>query len=336
MKPKWNLDWIRLIAALLVVVVHTDPFADWNPTIDFLFTHVFCRIAVPIFLMITGYYVLPKSCENPAYLIRYTKKILKLYGICILLYLPVNIYTFFQTGGSDFSFFRDLLCNGTFYHLWYFPALLLGIWIVFFFLKRKEKIGVVVFFVLFLLGLLGDSYYGVIESLAGIKMFYSMIFSVWDYTRNGLFYVPIFLYLGYYFSKITWQLPKSKNILLFLYFLFCMELEGFLLNQLQIQRHDSMYILLIPVMIFLFPLLLRNQNSNQKIRNLAMWIYIIHPLMIIVVRGFAKVTHLESIFIEQNFLHFLCVMILSMGWGILINKLKCFHANHADRIHIIV
>ena len=49
---------------------------------------------------------------------------------------------------------------------------------------------------LYLIGLGGESYYGLISNIPVLSTFYRGIFQVFDYTRNGLFYVPLFLLLG--------------------------------------------------------------------------------------------------------------------------------------------
>ena len=43
------LDAFRLIAALLVVAIHTSPLASLSPDADFLLTRVAGRLAVPFF-----------------------------------------------------------------------------------------------------------------------------------------------------------------------------------------------------------------------------------------------------------------------------------------------
>ena len=52
------LDRFRLLAAVLVVCNHTSPLEDLSPTADFLLTRVLARIAVPFFLMVSGYFLL--------------------------------------------------------------------------------------------------------------------------------------------------------------------------------------------------------------------------------------------------------------------------------------
>ena len=51
------LDRMRLLAAILVVAIHTAPLSSYCPTLDFWLTRVLARLAVPFFFMITGYFL---------------------------------------------------------------------------------------------------------------------------------------------------------------------------------------------------------------------------------------------------------------------------------------
>ena len=52
------IDNFRLAAALLIVAIHTAPLASFSPTVDFLVTYCFGRVAVPFFFLVTGFFVL--------------------------------------------------------------------------------------------------------------------------------------------------------------------------------------------------------------------------------------------------------------------------------------
>lgn len=70
---------------------------------------------------------------------KYLLKTGALYGVSILLYLPVMIYAgYFREGGVFPTFLSDLLFNGTFYHLWYLPGAMLGMCIVALLVKSAE------------------------------------------------------------------------------------------------------------------------------------------------------------------------------------------------------
>ena len=146
---------------------------------------------------------------------------------------------------------KDIFINGTLYHLWYFPALILGLWITYFFMKKlgKQKTFLVTI-ILYLVGLFGDSYYGITEMSGIVTNIYNGIFYIFDYTRNGVFLVPLFLFLGY-MVKTNKESKKYDSYLSLLFFI-CMTFEAIILQHFNLQRHDSMYLFLIPLMFFLF------------------------------------------------------------------------------------
>lgn len=319
-----DIDTFRLIAAIFIIAIHTYPLSSINEYVDFIFTHIFCRIGVPFFLIVTGYFVLPKALQDRKELIKYTIKIVKLYIICILLYLPVNIYSGKLNEISIIGILKEILINGTFYHLWYFPALILGIWITYLIIKNiKNNNSIYIVLGLFIIGLFGDSYYGISEKFEFIKNIYSVIFSIFDYTRNGLFFVPIFLYSGYRMKYKQWKISKNQNIIYIFIFLILMIIEGLILHHFKLQRHDSMYIMLIPTILMIFNIIIQNeQNNNKTIRNIATIIYIMHPIFIIVVRGIAKVIHLQNIMINNSVVHYLSVVIMTVIFSISLEKIK--------------
>lgn len=320
-----SLDKFRLIAAILIIAIHTYPLSSINENIDFVFTHIFCRIGVPIFLMITGYFILPKAIENRKNLVKYTIKILKIYAICIILFLPVDIYAGKLKGIGILQIFKAIFLDGTFYHLWYFPALILGIWITYFIIKniKSNKTTFFIVLILFIIGLFGDSYYGITEKLSITKNIYEIIFKIFNYTRNGIFYVPIFLYLGYIIKSKRIKIDRNKNLIFILIFTILMIVEGLILHHFNLQRHDSMYIMLIPTMIYVFNFIIQNNNENNKrLRNIATTIYVMHPMFIIVVRGIAKIVHLQNLMIYNSIVHYLLVVILTVGFSIVFEMTK--------------
>ena len=316
---KLDMDKFRIISAVLIIAIHTFPFLSINETFDFIFTHIICRIGVPFFLMVTGFFVLPKAIEDRKNLIKYTIKIIKIYVICMILYLPINIYAGQLSNIGIVEILKNIFINGTFYHLWYFPALILGIWITYLLIKHfNSKIVIVSVSLMYIIGILGDSYFGIVEKSEVVLGIYNCIFKVSEYTRNGLFYVPIFLSLGYSFNKTEWIISKKNKVILLVVSVTFMILEGVSLHYLNFQRHDSMYFMLIPVMIAIFSLILQaNASNNKKLRNIATIIYIIHPMMIILIRGIAKVVNFENIMIDNTLIHYVLVVISSVLFSII-------------------
>lgn len=319
-----SFDFIKLFMAFLIVAIHVFPFSSISLEFDFFFTRVFCRIGVPFFLMTTGYFVLYRAINDSKVLREYTIKILKLYGICMLIYLPINLYAQSFQGVGILKILQAIFFNGTFYHLWYFPALILGIWIVYFLITRIKRRKLVFCIVLFLyfVGLLGDSYYGVTSSSFLLHQIYNILFTVFDYTRNGMFYVPIFLYLGYFIHNSATRKSCKNYFIWFVLFLILMLIEGGVLHSLGLQRHDSMYLFLIPLMYCFFSWIQQISVGNYKnLRELATIIYIVHPLVIIGVRVLSRIPNL-SFLDTQSIVNYLAVVFCSILFGVLVERCR--------------
>ena len=347
-----GLDYFKLAAAFLVAAIHTSPFASFSADADFIFTRVIARVAVPFFFMVTGYFLLPQYVFGRSMdmrpLMRSLKKLLYLYAAAVLLYLPVNLYAGQIQDLGVWAFFRMLLVDGTFYHLWYLPAAVLGVWIVWF-LGRKVpyKVLLGISFVLYLIGLFGDSYYGAAEQVPVLVKVYDVLFMVSSHTRNGLFYAPVFLVMGAGLSQrkpmggsegchvvaagkragrgkhagekeraergaCTGRGGIAVNMAGLILSAVLMTAEGLWLRGLNLQRHDSMYIMLPFVMFFLFRIFLTVRCKPVKsLRTISTWIYLLHPLCIILVRGGAKAAHMEGLFVDNSLVHYLAVCAVS-------------------------
>ena len=268
-----TLDLFRLAAVLLVVMNHTSPLADVSAMADFWLTRVLARVAVPFFLMTTGYFL---SRNHWAGVGRQLKKLCLLYGVCILLYLPVNLYAGSFTGPADVL--RKLLVDGTFYHLWYFPATILGIVIARWLSRLGLRVALPVAALLYLIGLGGDSYYGLVSQIPLLRTLYDGIFTLCGYTRNGLFFAPLFLLLGA--AGRRWN--QKLSLAGFFLSLAAMSAEGLWLHRMDVQRHDSMYLALPLCIVCLFSLLLGgNKGESRKVREFSTAMYVLHPLYIL-------------------------------------------------------
>lgn len=341
-----GIDLFRVPAALLVVAIHTSPLAAINASADFFLTRVLARLAVPFFFMITGQFILSdyvlsndKSCKKKALvkIWKYSRKILLLYGCAILIYLPIGIYAGHYENLTIQSVLKMLIFDGTFYHLWYFPACVTGIGIVCL-LRRFFERRQVLFLtgLLYLAGLFGDSYFGIALKIPAIAAIYEKGFQVWSYTRNGLFMAPVFLMLGVTASDHYRKDKKAQgkkmhyNIAGFVCSFLLMTIEAFALRFFEFQRHDSMYMMLIPASLFLYQMLLylpalsdAERKNYTMLRTATLWIYILHPAMIIVVRVIAKISGF-LLLVNDPLIHYFCVAALSAVFSLLLAYLLTY------------
>ena len=320
-----GIDLSRMFAAFLAVAVHTYPLSSVSVELNFILVHVFGRTVVPFFMMTTGYFLLPKYFDRRGQsfdaIFRFIGKLGLLYIGATLLYLPVSIYTGYYSGDNVFFiFFRNLMIDGTFYHLWYLPAVILGVLIVYA-MSRKCSLPLTfgVSAVLYLFGMLGDNYYGLTANIPILHTIYETGFQVFTYTRNGLFFAPVFLTMGALIAGQKRPLSKRINTIGFIISMLFMSIEGMLLNHFDIPRHTSMYLALLPCMFFLFGLIKSHQGKRSFfMRDTSMWIYILHPLLIVALRGGARMIGLLDQLTQNSIIFFLLVSGLSLIFAALI------------------
>lgn len=319
-------DAFKWLAAFLVVAIHTSPLESVWPYGDFLLTRIAARLAVPFFFMLTGYFTVQVRKTE--------KKMFLLYLGVTCLYLPVQIYKYM--GGETFTagrILKDIFFDGTFYHLWYLPACMLGLVLMTLLLKCGKENALAISILLYVIGLLGDSYFGLVRLSPFLSKVYDGMFTCFSYTRNGIFMAPLFLLLGRLFREqekkwkrnkdkkpgaaVIWNNRLEKELILFLCSFVLMIQEALLLHDTDWQKHDSMYLFLPLCSYHLFAFLrcvneraLPSERSGKQADSLwlkgPMYIYFLHPLVIILVRGCAKVIKMPAL-VECSPLYYLCV-----------------------------
>ena len=348
-----GIDVFRLVAAVLIITIHTSPLADLSETGDFILTRIVARVAVPFFFVTSGFFLISRYHYRTAKLCAFVKKTLLIYGAAIALYIPINLYNgYFKMEYLLPNLIKDIVFDGTLYHLWYLPASVIGGMIAWGLVKKLDyRKAFAAAAVLYLVGLFGDSYYGVIGNVPVCSGFYALIFQVSDYTRNGIFFAPVFFIMGGFIAdysdrgenkseiasdqsgrersesgkrtpaKIHYRenMFDKKILVAGVYFVLSMALmlvEGLVLHHFQVQRHDSMYVFLLPCVYFLFLVLMQFRGKRYVwLRDLSLIVYLIHPMMIVVIRMFAKVLHLQGLLVDNSVVHFLAVTVASVVFG---------------------
>jgi len=334
-----GIDYFRMAAAFMVIAIHIAPFSYWNRDLDFLLTYCLFRVAVPFFFMTTGYFVLAPYVKSgfrrKRSFYKFMVKNTALYLAVTALYLPLTIYSGNLPQGF-FGWMKGLLFDGTFYHLWYFPAVLVGCLLVAALLgpgRRGLRFGdltgkcegnrnfritlgtaVVITVIAYIIGLFGDSYYGAIQGIGWMEAAYQGIFQISSYTRNGIFFAPVFLLLGTGIACMERMRPKRVCVWGLALSALLLVGEGFLTYSLKWQRHNSMYLFLVPLMYFLFQLLLLIPGKAPAFcRNGSLILYVIHPAVIVVLRGTAKAAGLKELLIDHAFIQYILVCAVSMA-----------------------
>ncbi|WP_430608190.1 alanine racemase [Enterococcus sp. DIV2379] len=317
MKKNQGIEQFRVILAMMVVAIHCLPLHRLWPNGDILITLTLFRIAVPFFFMISGYYVFSDLATQNSYPARqriwlFIKKQLQVYLIATLLFLPIAWYSGILGLNMPLdTFIQTLLVNGILYHLWYFPAIITGGLLVMGLLTRLSFKQV--FFIavgLYVVGLGGDSWSG-LAAQTPITPLYSLIFQLLDGTRNGIFFAPLFLILGVLARRFAKKPASPHRYSYLMISLICLLLESYLLHHFTTPKHDSMYVFLPFVLLFLFPIIQQWQAPMiwKQAGRLSLWLYLLHPYTIAVTHFLSQKLPL----LQNNLINFLVVLGLTIG-----------------------
>ncbi len=310
----YGIDIIKLICAFLIIPIHVEPFSDAlfsnANTLNFFFTKIICRIAVPFYFAASGFLLFRNMNVRQIdweRIKRYCFKLLRLFGLWNLLLF---------IGGKG--------------HLWYLSATVVGVICVSLCFHWHIKMRVIVLLALGLygVGLLGDSYYGFIESFRAYALFdyalkgYEYFFRV---TRNGLFMGFPFLLIGSIFALKKIRIKPILAALGFVVSMSLMIVEAYFLQNLGGSKDHNMYLSLIPVTFFLFALAISielNHNSRyEKMQIIAMLIYYIHLMVSVCIAPVFDVV-LKFVGIDLHPFCFLGTVLVTVLTAMLILKLS--------------
>lgn len=280
------LTLLQYLLAIGVLVVHSGSLFP-DPLARFIAKSLYGRLAVPVFLVSSAYFLSKKEQEKSGATSLHFKRLAMTYLKWSLFYLPYAMAYFLSLDLPIYllpiALLVALLYLGTCYQLWYLPALFLGHFLV----KAGRKVWSskalwLVASSLYLLGSL-ETYTGYLEGTA-LGAAYQAYASIFVTSRNGLFYVPVFLLLGqaladHETSDFLTKQPARK--LLFALFVWFVE-AGFVYVR---QGLDKNFFLVLPlVALFLVNWCLKSDIqlpvSTKSLRSVSYYLYFLHPLFI--------------------------------------------------------
>ena len=143
-KKNYNsIDLFKWITAILIIYMHVEAFYNTEPYCFFnsQIHEIIFRSAVPVFFIISGF-LLAVSGDFLVKIKVYMIKILRLYCIWTLIYMPVTLYSYFTDEYSAYEnmliFLRGFLFMGEqrySWHLWYLLSLFFALLFIYFIFK---------------------------------------------------------------------------------------------------------------------------------------------------------------------------------------------------------
>lgn len=285
----YQVDVMRFVCAILVISIHTSALYSFGDIPGKVLSLGIARIAVPFFFIASGYFFYERF-NHEGYLKAYIIRILKYYLISTVVYTLI-LFTFIKSRNSNiWDLVKNLLFNGVSPSLWFFPALIFSISVLYLFLKKNWiKPLIIASIVLYALGLIGDSYYGLVVGTP-LEKLVDLYSSVFVYTRNGLCFGLPFLTLGVLINKYDLKNKLKHLKALTLFFAVIFASEAYVLISNNISKDNNMYISLIFLVSCLFLLSLRSKKvlsdrKAQLLRDMSLWIYCLHELIQFLVYG---------------------------------------------------
>ncbi|WP_345987979.1 acyltransferase family protein [Sulfurimonas sp. HSL1-2] len=284
------LDILKLVMAFIVIGLHTQFLHDFTKVGNFLTCNGVFRIAVPMFLLINGFYFYSFACEKKY--IHWFKRVLFLYLFWMM------VYSYFWWKPFEISLETLLAILEIFLvgylHLWYLAALLGAALIMIIVKKFSAKTLVAAILITFLSGT-AIQYAGnyhifdmpLLDRVANTK---------WVY-RNFLFFAFPFFSIGFFINKydvhkkISFELSLIVTVIGFILVLGESYLN--LLSPINDKDFDMLVSLLIlcPILFILF-MNFEFKGGSKQFALYASGVYFVH---LIILFAYRKFMHLNSI-----------------------------------------
>lgn len=281
MKNYNSIDLAKFVCSLLVIIIHCVSFnADemgryiWY---DWWAKNYLPRLAVPFFFTATGFFLYKKSTLetfNIKPIKQWVIKMLKLYGILTVIYLPLKIWDLHKES-EDFlyiasNYLRYLIFNGSFYHLWFLPAAIASVALISALLYRRVPLKRILAFafITYFIGVFAQSWCGlIIQPLRGtvfetplqfagkyISFYFHSIYSGFLYTGLGMLFA---------FGKIS--IPKKAARNGFIISMIALFIEMLILWKLDPTMDTDVYLSLVPAIFLGFSYLLQTDLPDHKL-----------------------------------------------------------------------
>lgn len=338
-----NVDILKYVCSILILMLHLRPFIVYSGGLDFFFNNIITRLCAPAFFLITGYFVAKNERKDPGYIKKYIKKTIPMYLVWSILYIPAMIGTAINNVPlvNDYlaklnipseaivplvvilvplALVLALLYTGFYYHLWYFPAVIISLFILSKWKNKfKLKYLLIISFILLLFGAT-ETYYGVLPfSVQEVLSYYYQIFFT---TRNFLFFGLFYVVLGYRLG--TKKDPYIEySFLKLTVWIFLLIFEATILQNTA-RLNSNILLSCIPLVYYLFISVIYQTNifkTKFPFRELSKYYYLVHPMVIFVAKTFFSGIK------EYPFYYVLSVIVITHLVSLFLIKLKKKYRN---------
>ena len=217
-----GIDLFKIIAAILVVLLHATETTDWYAC---EIKYVFTRLAVPFFFITSGFFFfqgLDSANNKREYFIRYEKKLLILFSIwALVLYLPFVVLEYVHNNPDTTPLKLALLLIRRIFIIgpgpyWYLIALAWStVFLYFCYYKREFILKAAI-----ILGLFFEICYtcfaGVLSQFFLFQLLFQVVHFVYSWEYNFFMFGIPFAGIGFLIGKTKLNWEKETSILILL------------------------------------------------------------------------------------------------------------------------
>lgn len=262
-----RLNLMKFICSFFVIAIHTQPLFNLSWRANFLLVNVMSRIAVPFFLITSGFFLYPKLIGVQVNSIkRYVMKLLSLYVVWSVIYVFFNIPAYFSGRSlllGSAHLMRNFLFTSVDVHLWYLLACGVGVYLIYIILKYLSWGWLTAISTVFYMTvLLSQTYFGLIDEtvIGALITLYERVFGA---IGNSFLMTVPFIVLGMsirrydLIHKIRYAMPLG------VIFFILMVVEHFGLRLLEVSADYGSSISLILGTLMLFIYLAQQDEMSQ-------------------------------------------------------------------------
>lgn len=290
-RRNYTIDFMRLIMAMFIVALHSNPFAEYSALISYFPSQVLSRLGVPFFAAIAGYYFF-RSDPNKKYQ-KTIQRYLQPYFLWSVIYF---IYRFSQSeiGGGISKSINDTLMTFVFtgfYHLWYMLAIIYTVAIVWMASRYQQGVCTLYYitFICLLIGILMFGYGNLFFRFPLVKHTFGSLDPNINMQTQWIFSVIPFFMMGYGLSrsnvKNIWIYRKCELLLVIV--LAAYFAEVMILQVFDFMRSTTLCLCTYPIVYLLIVVSLKHPDFvNAKIARysagIASFMYFGHILSVLI------------------------------------------------------
>lgn len=332
------IDYTRVIMAFLVVAIHTSPFTSFSKLVNHGVINYLARLGVPFFFFCNGFFLFRPELDKRTLrknTFAQIKKLFLMYLMWTAIYIPLIIRAAIKSEGSALKkclrFVRDFIFVGSYAQLWYLPAAMLSIFLVWYALEKGFPWHAIFFAsgALYAIGLMYLGYYGLFRALPvwdvpaiyyPVKLFLKAIST----TRNGLFFGFLFVALGAYFARHPLP-PRRVCRIGFAVSMAAGFAEAVAVKYFELCKLCDMYIFLPFAVAFLFCALLQQpahgRPNTKPLRKFSSLIYLVHYWFVSLYGVPSKLFGYTSLLYKNSLFKYCVVAACSVVFALIVMRL---------------